>query len=116
MAGVNIHWWHWLPFRRMSCIGAVESADEIPEKLPRSAAIAVASQGQLKWLAFDCPCRAGHRILLNLDRARSPSWTATQKHNGYLSLSPSVNYYDGNRRCHYFVRDGKIVWSGDTFR
>jgi hypothetical protein len=100
----------------MSCIGAVESADEIPEKLPRSAAIAVASQGQLKWLAFDCPCRAGHRILLNLDRARSPSWTATQKHNGYLSLSPSVNYYDGNRRCHYFVRDGKIVWSGDTFR
>ena len=26
MAGLNIRWWHWLPFRRMSCVGAVESA------------------------------------------------------------------------------------------
>jgi len=115
MAGLNIRWWHWLPFRRLSCIGAVDSADEIPEKLPRSAAVLVSSNGRQKWIAFDCPCRSGHRILLNLDQSRSPAWSVTQKQNGHLSISPSVNYYDGNRRCHYVVRYGKIAWAGDTF-
>jgi hypothetical protein len=115
MVGVNIRWWHWLPFRRMTCLGVVDSADDIPEKLPRSAAILVASQGRQKWIAFDCPCQSGHRILLNLDQARRPVWSATQKKNGYLSVAPSVDYHDSNRRCHYIVRDGKIVWVGYTF-
>lgn len=113
MAGVNIRWWHWLPFRRMSTLGVVESADDVPITLPRSGAVLVSSQGLEKWIAFDCPCRSGHRIMLNLDHARRPAWSVSQK-KGRLSVYPSVNYYDGNRRCHYVVRDGKIVWMEDS--
>lgn len=96
------------------CRGQVESADEIPDKLPKNTAVIVGSATQPKWIAFDCPCRSGHRIMLNLDRGRSPFWQLSTV-DGPLSLSPSVNYYDGRRRCHYFVRNGKVDWMGDTF-
>ncbi|WP_354201972.1 DUF6527 family protein [Bradyrhizobium sp. JR4.1] len=60
------------------------------------------------------PLQERHRIMLNLDQARSP-WWGLSKVDGPLSLSPSVNYYNGRRRCHYFVRNGKIDWVGDSF-
>jgi hypothetical protein len=113
---MRIRWWHWLPiFRRVRCIGAVESADEIPDRLPRAAAVLVSSAGRHKWIAFDCPCGVGHRILLNLDQSRSPAWIISAQ-SGLLSISPSVDYYDRMKRCHYFVRAGKVNWVGDSFR
>ncbi len=96
------------------CIGNVESADEVPEKLPTNTAVLVGESSRPKWIAFDCPCRSGHRIMLNLDRGRSPFWQLSAA-EGPLSLSPSVNYYDVRRRCHYFIRNGKVDWMKDSF-
>lgn len=111
---MKIPWWQWLPCHDWRCIGAVELADEIPMKLPRNAAVLVVSGGFQKWIGFDCPCRSGHRIVLNLDQNRFPAWRVARD-GTRLTLSPSVNYYDGKRRCHYFVRGGKINWAEDTF-
>ena len=58
-----------------------------------------------KWLAFDCPCRTGHQIMLNLDRRRTPYWTVTNTRR--LTVSPSIDSYGPGRRCHYFVRQEK---------
>lgn len=120
---MKIRWWQWvwlnwlpqwLTRQPAHCIGLVESADEVPEKLPRNTAVVVGTAARPKWIAFDCPCRSGHRIMLNLDNARTPFWRLS-KVDGPLSLSPSVNYYDRKRRCHYFIRNGKVDWMGDSF-
>ena len=47
-------------------IGEVESADDIPNQLPKRGAVLVVSGKRQKWIAFDCPCDSSHRILLNL--------------------------------------------------
>ena len=113
---MKIPWWRWLPFQHWRTVGVVESADEIPDKLPKNGAVVVASGGPPKWVSFDCPCRSGHRVLLNTDPGRRPTWTLAQSSNGGLSIAPSVDFHDGRRRCHYFVRDGRIVWAKDTIR
>jgi hypothetical protein len=110
---MKIPFWQWIPSHDWRCIGVVESADDIPEKLPRNAAVMVASAGLSKWIAFDCPCRRGHRILLNTDPGRRPAWRVAQSSKEGLSIWPSVDYDDGRRRCHYFVRAGKIAWAKD---
>lgn len=112
---IKIRWWQWLPFQRWRIVGAVESADDIPDRLPHNAAVLVSSAGYDKWIAFDCPCAQRHRIMLNLDASRYPNWRMHQKDHGPLTLSPSVNYYDGVRRCHFFIRGGKVDWAKDTF-
>jgi hypothetical protein len=105
---MKISWWQWLPFQPWRAVGIAESADEVPDHLPRNGVALVGSAHQVKWIVFDCPCRTGHRIMLNADRSRWPSW---QLHGSWrLTISPSVDFVGDRMRCHYFVRGGRIIW------
>jgi len=111
---MKIPWWQWLPFWRWRVVGRVEAADEVPDRLPRHAVAVVSDLGRAKWIVFDCPCRTGHRIMLNADPARRPHWTLHEV--ARLTISPSIDYRGSNRRCHYFVRSGRIDWAKDSDR
>jgi hypothetical protein len=113
---MKIKWWHWLPFQPWRVVGIVESADEVPKFLPRNGAAIVGAIDRPKWVAFDCPCRSGHRILLNTDQSRQPAWHIQPGLDVKLSLAPSVDYATHGRRCHYFVRDGRVLWAKDAVR
>lgn len=104
----KIPWWQWLPIFRWRVVAVVDAADEIPARLPRNAAVLVGTRDQPKWIAFDCPCRTGHRIMLNTDRSRRPRWSTTVR--GRLTVSPSIDYQERHRRCHYFITNGRTRW------
>lgn len=106
---MKFSWWQWLPFQRWRIVGAAESADEVPERLPRNGVALVVDAGKTKWIAFDCPCRTGHRIMVNADPARRPHWTLNAL--APLTIYPSIDYHGSQRRCHYFIRGGRIVWT-----
>ena len=110
--GMKFAWHQWLPFRRWRILGQVEAADEVPDRLPRHGAVLVGSVASPKWLAFDCACRSGHRIMLNLDSSRKPQWNLV--YTKPLSVSPSIDYIGPKRRCHYFVRNGRTYWAKDS--
>jgi hypothetical protein len=109
MAGVvRIPFWEWIPGRAWRIVAAVDAADEIPERLPSHGAVIVGSLQRPKWLAFDCPCKTGHRIMVSLDPAHRPHWVITGEKK--LTITPSVDYRTTGRRCHYLVTNGKIMW------
>lgn len=105
---VKIPWREWLPIYEWRIVGIVESADDIPQRLPRNGVILVEERKRPKWIAFDCPCRIGHRIMLNADKARWPYWSINKK--GALSITPSIDYESSERRCHFIMRNGRIRW------
>ena len=113
---MKISWWKWLPFQAWRSVGLAESADEIPERLPRKGAVLVGSADLLKWVAFDCPCRRGHRIMVNTDTSRQPAWRVAPGSERRLTITPSIDYFGDSRRCHYSIRDGKTVWAEDSDR
>lgn len=104
-------WWHSLPWLPWRVVALVEAADDIPEDLPRNGAVLVGSTTYPKWLAFECPCRQGHRIMVSLDSRTKPHWKIGESRK--LTLWPSVDAKTGSRRCHYIIRDGKTVWVHD---
>lgn len=108
MAEIKFSWWEWIPIHRWRVVGIVEAADEIPEKIPKNGAILVGTRKHPKWLAFDCPCRSGHRIMLNTDPGRRPFWSVQEYSS--LTVYPSVDFKSHNVRCHYFIRNGRISW------
>ena len=110
MASVaKISWWQWLPIFGWRVVANVEAADEIPDRLPRRGAVVVGARVHPKWIAFDCPCGAGHRIMHPTDRAHSPRWRVSSTRK--LTITPSIYYKSCSRRCHYFIRDGRVKWT-----
>lgn len=98
----------WMPGRAWRIVTIVGAADEIPARLPKKGAVVVGSLKNPKWIAFDCPCGTGHRVLISLDRGHFPHWVIAN--TSKLSLYPSVDYKTPSRRCHYFVKNGRTVW------
>lgn len=52
--------------------------------------------------------------MLNIDKARRPHWRVSIDTDRTLTIAPSVDYEDSQKRCHYFVRDGRVHWIKDS--
>lgn len=106
-----VAWWQSLriPWRPWRIVGQVCAADEVPDLLPPQGVVLVGAPRNATWAAFDCPCRAGHRLLVNLDRARAPFWQIDSRRP--LSIRPSIDYITPERRCHFTILRGKIKWA-----
>lgn len=92
----------------------VADMDDVPLSIRPRRAYLVATPTRRKWLVFDCPCGRGHRIALNLDRARRPVWTVRLSKRGSITLQPSVNYRHDRGVCHYVMSNGRIGWVGQS--
>jgi len=97
------------PWSKWQIVVQVEAADEIPIRLPVRGAALVSQGGRPTWLAFDCPCGMGHRIMLNLDRSRRPTWRLISQRP--LTVSPSIDDEVRGRRCHFFLQKGRVFWA-----
>jgi hypothetical protein len=92
----------------------VEAATDIPETLQKNIGVLVGTLEHPKWIAFDCPCGRGHRIMLNLDPARRPLWRITS--STPLTLRPSVDSLDKKKRCHFVISNGEVIWVRNRWR
>lgn len=90
----------------------VPQADEVPDVLAPKTAVLVGTTRKPKWLAFDCPCSTGHRIMLNLDASRWPCWRVRRK--SPLSVNPSIDDANQGRRCHFFFEKGETLWARES--
>ena len=101
-----VSWWNRLPWvgGKLRVVHIVAAADEV----------LVGSLERPTWVAFDCPCADRHRVMLNLDSRRRPTWT--MQSSNPLSLHPSIDEFRDHKRCHYFIRGGKVQWVSDKRR
>lgn len=100
-----------LPALRWRVEQSAANVDDVPSRIPKRRAYLVKTAALRKWLVFDCPCGSGHRIMLNLDKSRVPYWRLTLSATHRITLSPSIDYQDNSRRCHYSIRKGRVIWA-----
>jgi hypothetical protein len=105
---LSFPWSSWLPRRRFRVIGVVDAADLIPDRLPRKGMVVVENRNGPTWVAFDCPCSRRHRLLLPLTKGQRRHWRLDS--NRYASLHPSVDSHENGRRCHFWLKHGRIQW------
>ncbi|WP_460005596.1 DUF6527 family protein [Microbacterium xylanilyticum] len=97
-------------WRRWKADLHADSVSDAPEAIRTRHAIVVGAPTHPKWLIFDCPCGAGHRVMLNLDNAHHPRWRLVTAMP--MTLIPSVDEHSPAGHCHYIVRNGRINWVG----
>jgi hypothetical protein len=61
------------------------------------------------WAAFMCPCGAGHRLVLNLSKLRSPYWTVKVR-DGRATVYPSISLGQGCQ-SHFWIWSNKVYWA-----
>jgi hypothetical protein len=110
----GLRWWQWIPWItwlswRVVC--QVDAADLIPRHLPRRGVALAGPADHPTWVAFDCPCASGHRVMLNTDRHRRPYWRIVERKP--LTVRPSVRYR-GDTKCHFLITDGKVQWYNEA--
>ena len=98
-----------VPWRRWRLVASVDAGDEIPEIVPNRGVVLVGAPERPQWAVFDCPCRNGHRLMLNLNTRRDPCWQITESRP--LSMRPSVDATSDAGRCHFVMRRGRIRWA-----
>lgn len=101
-----------LPTRRWRIVTRVEEADLVPARLPPRGAALAGPPGAPKWLALDCPCGTGHRLLVNLDSSRRPAWRLVSA--SPLTIRPSLDTTQTGTRCHFTITSGKVRWAGSS--
>ena len=106
-----IGWWQSLPFPwgLWRVVGQVSAVDSVPDRLPKKGVVLIGAPGHTTWAAFDCPCGRGHRLVVNLDRSRYPFWSLDSLKP--LTIRPSIDDITLERRCHFFLRGGRIAWA-----
>ena len=105
-----IDWWrrHHRGTAKIHKVRIYKSAASLPEQLPRRV-LAVAGD-PAAWAVMECPCGTGHRLKVRIrHHGDATMWDLTQTHRG-PSLDPSIDYDSPGRRCHFWLRDGRVIW------
>jgi hypothetical protein len=105
-----IDWWrrHNRGSSKINKVRIYESAASLPEQLPRRV-VAVAGD-PAAWAVMECPCGTGHRLTIRIrPHGQATVWKFTQTERR-PSLYPSVDYDSPGRRCHFWLRDGRVTW------
>lgn len=102
----------WASRRRWRVTGSYADLDDVPEVLKTREIAIVATPQFVKWIIFECPCRTGHRIMVNADPSRKPAWDLRAKLPA--TIWPSVDFANHERRCHYSIVNGRTHWAKDS--
>jgi hypothetical protein len=97
--------------RQFPKITEVAALVEVPDDLDPHVIYLVGSSTLRKWAVFACPCERSHRVTLSLQTSHRPHWRVRIRSRG-ITISPSVDVREW-RRCHYWIRDGRVDWVPD---
>lgn len=105
----SVPWWQRRPRRRYGIVGSVDAVDLVPATLPDKGMVVVNNGAAPSWVAFDCPCSRGHRLLVPLSESMRPHWRLSG--GWHPSLYPSVDVTEDPHRCHFWLRAGRVRWA-----
>ena len=97
-------------WRRHTITARYASPADVPDHLRRRDVALTGTPQHPKWLVFDCPCRRGHRVMLNLDRSIRPAWRVNGDLHTPLTITPSIDEHSAYGHCHYWITRGTVRW------
>lgn len=96
---------------RIDQIAHYPQVGDIPEDLDRHTLALAGPNEAPKWAALACPCGHAHRLVVSLQASHRPHWRLASGGDG-PSLYPSIDSA-AERRCHFWLRDGRAHWAVD---
>jgi len=91
-----------------------QTGEDTPDQLSDRTVYLIGDEGSKPWAAVMlCPCGCKEVIQLSLIEDDNPSWRVRLGDKRRVTLHPSVWRVRGCR-SHFFVREGRILWTRDV--
>jgi hypothetical protein len=113
ITGNVIDWWRRRRWNaaRINKIHTYPSAAALPAQLGRHV-LAIAGD-PAAWAVMECPCGNGHRLQVRVrPHGNAAVWDVQENDRG-PSLYPSVDFDSAERRCHFWLDQGRVRWVRD---
>lgn len=106
--------WYWLFGTKSESVFTFKYVEDNPKKesVKENILYVVGNKEYQKWAYLKCPCECGDVIMLSLNQERFPSWSVKLNENNQPSIYPSVHRLD-DCRSHFWMKEGKIIWTND---
>ena len=89
-----------------------EWVEDLPSDIEPKTVYVVGGRVHPFYVAIVCPRRTCRQIIhLDISPVAAVRWCLTEHSNGRISLSPSIFVTGLSCQCHYWLREGRIVWS-----
>ena len=89
-----------------------EWVEDLPDNTQKNTVYIIGGRKHPFSVAIICPRQACRQIIhLDVSSQVNKRWRITEHSDGQISLSPSVYVTGLPCRCHYWLREGRIVWS-----
>ena len=89
-----------------------EWVEDLPENPAKNTVYIVGGREYPFYAAIVCPRQACRQVVhLDVSPDVRKKWRITEHPNGLISLFPSVHVTGLACQCHYWLRQGRIVWS-----
>ena len=89
-----------------------EWVEDLPDRIGRDVAYVIGGRRYPFSVAMVCPRRACREVVhLDLSKEVEERWRLKEHARGEISLWPSVHVTGRRCQCHYWLRDGRIVWA-----
>lgn len=101
----------WNLFERFRCY-RTQWIEDLPETPERNTIYVVGGREYPYYAVVVCPRRKCRKAIhLEISPEFKRRWKFRENRNGTLSLSPSIHVTDSSCRCHYWIKNGKVVWA-----
>lgn len=87
----------------------IKPARDYPEEIKRNTIYIVGTIVNPQYAVFQCPCKCGRIVELNLNPDSSPCWTINWSPFGTISISPSIWRKQGCE-SHFFIKRSSVIW------
>ena len=85
--------------------------EDLPERTIKNAIYIIGGQEHPFYAAVTCPRKKCRKIIhLEISKQFKKRWSVKKEKNGTISLSPSIHIIDSPCRCHYWLKNGHVVW------
>lgn len=97
-------WWSFIQFK-------TEWVEDLPQKPKKNTVYVIGGREYPFYVAVSCPRKACKEVIhLKVGSKFNGEWEVKEHKKGTLSLSPSVHVVAHPCRCHYWFKNGRVVW------
>ena len=92
----------------------VDWVEDLPKQTKKNIIYIIGGRKYPFYAAIPCPMKNCEKIIhlaISEDFAKNKKWDIHEHKDKTLSVYPSIHVIDSSCRCHYWIRQGHVIWS-----